>query len=316
MHQLQRDIAKLLEVQEKERELLKLEAEKAALPEELEGAKAAVTRAQEEVHRLKGELKALQAKKKEFELESSEKLEAVAKYQKQQFDVKTNVEYQALQKEIVNRQVENSRIEDRILEVMLEIEEHEGRIRSGEELVKAKGVELVAEEKKVAEEGAKVAARMTAVGAERDVLLPAIDAAVLRRYQRIFKNKKDTAVVPLTDYVCGGCHMHLPPQIAHLVRKGDELVICESCSRILYWAEGLVEKEPASKSPGTEPAEEQAEVVPAVGEPEKAPAPVEMKTEPMPADIPTTPAPEGAEVQPSAENSAQDPAVESSVEQK
>jgi predicted nucleic acid-binding Zn-ribbon protein len=253
MHQLQRDIARLLEVQEKERELLKLEEEKAALPEALEGAKAAITRAEEEVHRLKGELKALQVKKKDFELDSSEKLEAVAKYQKQQFDVKTNVEYQALQKEIVNRQVENSRIEDRILEVMLEIEEHESRVRSGEELVKAKGVELAAEGKKVAEEGAKVAARMAAVGAERDALLPAIDEAVLRKYQRIFKNKKDTAIVPLTDYVCGGCHMHLPPQITHLVRKGDELVICESCSRILYWAEGLLEKEPATKSAGAEP---------------------------------------------------------------
>jgi uncharacterized protein len=256
MHQLQRDIARLLEVQKKERELLELEAEKAALPEELAGAKAAVARAEEDVHRLKGESKALQAKKKDFELESSEKLEAIAKYQKQQFDVKTNVEYQALQKEIVNRQVENSRIEDRILEVMLEIEEHESRIRSSEELVRAKGVELVAEEKKVAEEGAKVAARIAVVGAERDALLPAIDEAVLRKYQRIFKNKKDTAIVTLTDYVCGGCHMHLPPQIAHLVRKGDELVICESCSRILYWAEGLVEKEPKPESAEKEPAAE------------------------------------------------------------
>jgi len=272
MHQLQRDIARLLEVQEKERELLKLEEEKAALPEALEGAKTAITRAEEEVHRLKGELKAVQAKKKEFELESSEKLEAVAKYQKQQFDIKTNVEYQALQKEIVNRQVENSRIEDRILEVMLEIEEHEGRIRSGEELVKAKGIELGAEEKKVAEEGAKVAARMAVVGAERDALLPAIDEAMIRKYQRIFKNKKDTAIVPLTDYVCGGCHMHLPPQIAHLVRKGDELVICENCSRILYWADGLVEKEPA--------VEVLAEKEPATASVEKEPAAESMGTEP------------------------------------
>jgi len=272
MHQLQRDIARLLEVQEKERELLKLEEEKAALPEALEGAKTAITRAEEEVHRLKGELKAVQAKKKEFELESSEKLEAVAKYQKQQFDIKTNVEYQALQKEIVNRQVENSRIEDRILEVMLEIEEHEGRIRSGEELVKAKGIELGAEEKKVAEEGAKVAARMAVVGAERDALMPAIDEAMIRKYQRIFKNKKDTAIVPLTDYVCGGCHMHLPPQIAHLVRKGDELVICENCSRILYWADGLVEKEPA--------VEVLAEKEPATASVEKEPAAESMGTEP------------------------------------
>lgn len=263
MHQLQRDIARLLDVQEKERKLLALAEEKAALPEALQAARAAITKADEEVGRLRGELKALQVKKKDLELESSEKLEAVAKYQKQQFEVKTNAEYQALQKEIVNRQVENSRIEDKTLEVMLEIEEHEKKIKAGEEVVKAKGADLAAQEKKVAEEGARVEARIASLKAERDALLPGIDAAVLRRYQRIFRNKQDTAVVPLTGYVCGGCHIHLPPQVAHLVRKGDELVICESCSRILYWAEGLIEKEPAAKVPTLE-------TMPAAPEPGKA----------------------------------------------
>ena len=253
MHQLQRDIARLLVVQERERELMALEKEKAALPEALEGAKAAVKEAEGEVERRKGELKALQMKKKELELESSAKLEAVAKYQKQQFDVKTNAEYQALQKEIVNRQIENSRIEDRILETMLEIEEREGTIRAGEEDVKARGHDLAAQERNTAEKGTRIETRIAALKAERDALLPGIDEAVLRRYQRIFRNKRDMAVVPLAGYVCGGCHMHLPPQIAHLVRKGDELVICESCSRILYWAEGLVDKEPAA-GPSPEPA--------------------------------------------------------------
>lgn len=263
MHQLQRDIARLLDVQKKERELLALAEEKAALPPALQAASVAITRAEEEVGRLRGELKALQVKKKDLELESSEKLEAVAKYQKQQFEVKTNAEYQALQKEIVNRQVENSRIEDKTLEVMLEIEEHEKKVKAGEEVVKAKGADLAAQEKKVAEEGARVEARIASLKAERDALLPGIDAAVLRRYQRIFRNKQDTAVVPLTGYVCGGCHIHLPPQVAHLVRKGDELVICESCSRILYWAEGLIEKEPDAKVSALE-------AMPAAPEPGKA----------------------------------------------
>lgn len=245
MHKIQRDIARLLKIQEKERELLGLDERRAALPKELEGARAAVREAEEDVRRIREELKALHLKKKDFELESGEKNEAIARYQKQQFEVKTNVEYQALQKEIVNRRVENSRIEDRILELMLEIEAHEGRVREGEGVVKAKGAELAEEEKRVEAELARIAARGAAVAAERDALLPAVDEAVLRRYQRIFKNKRGTAVVPLTDYICGGCHMQLPQQITHLVRKGDELVICENCSRILYWPEGLMEKEPA-----------------------------------------------------------------------
>jgi hypothetical protein len=38
------------------------------------------------------------------------------------------------------------------------------------------------------------------------------------------------------------------------VRKTDELVICESCSRILYWPEGLEKKEEAAEPVSSETA--------------------------------------------------------------
>ena len=31
------------------------------------------------------------------------------------------------------------------------------------------------------------------------------------------------------------CHVALRPQFSHVLRKSEEIVICESCSRILYY---------------------------------------------------------------------------------
>lgn len=239
MQHLQQDIARLLEVQERESRLLALEQEMARLPRALDETRARITGFSEEFETIRGEIRELQVKKKELDLESEEKLEAVAKYQKQQYEVKSNVEYQALQKEIAGCKAENSRIEDRILEVMEEIDGRERLIKEKETALAQKRHALAAEEKTVAEESAKLEQKIAALSLERDALLPGISPQILRKYQRIFKNKRDSAIVPLVDYTCGGCHMQLPPQIANNVRKLNELVVCESCSRILYWAEGI-----------------------------------------------------------------------------
>ena len=44
-------------------------------------------------------------------------------------------------------------------------------------------------------------------------------------------------VVPLEHRVCSGCHIVLTAQDENLVRKGERLVFCEHCSRILYLPE-------------------------------------------------------------------------------
>ena len=255
MDQIQQDIIRLLVIQEKEKRLLDLDEEKERLPRMLSELRERIADGEEDIKEIKGGGKELQVKKKEFEIESESMMEAVAKYEKQQFEVKTNVEYQALQKEIADHKIENSSIEDRILEVMEKIEEKEQLAKRCEEALAQERAKLAAEEARVAGEVAKLDAQIAELKGERDKLLPGVSQTILRKYQRIFANKRDTAIVPLINYVCGGCHMRLPPQIANNVRKTNELVICETCSRILYWPDGLEKKEDAAVPVPSEAAE-------------------------------------------------------------
>ena len=70
---------------------------------------------------------------------------------------------------------------------------------------------------------------------ERDALAKLQIAKLLQIYERLLRNKKDRVIVPIENRTCSGCHIALTAQHENLVRKGENLVFCEHCSRIHYW---------------------------------------------------------------------------------
>ena len=66
------------------------------------------------------------------------------------------------------------------------------------------------------------------------ITLPAQLAAV---YDRLTRRSRDgIAVAEVVNGSCAACNMSLRPQMAVEVRKGDKILTCENCSRILYVA--------------------------------------------------------------------------------
>lgn len=72
----------------------------------------------------------------------------------------------------------------------------------------------------------------TARRAEVFATLPTTLAEV---YNRLAQRSRDgIAVAEVVNGACSACHMSLRPQVMLEVKKGEEIIICESCSRILY----------------------------------------------------------------------------------
>jgi uncharacterized protein len=71
------------------------------------------------------------------------------------------------------------------------------------------------------------------------VTLPATLASV---YNRLAVRSRDgIAVAEVVNSSCSACYMQLRPQVMVNVKKGDEIILCESCSRILYFPQKGVE---------------------------------------------------------------------------
>ena len=57
------------------------------------------------------------------------------------------------------------------------------------------------------------------------------------RYDRIFANRGDSAVVELNGTVCRGCHMKVTPSCVTDAKIEKSLVPCSNCGRFVYYAE-------------------------------------------------------------------------------
>lgn len=77
--------------------------------------------------------------------------------------------------------------------------------------------------------------RQQKFAAEREVIVREVDAASLVQYDRIRTRYPINPVVPLDETnSCTGCFMRLGPQVVVQVGRGDSLVKCAGCGRIVY----------------------------------------------------------------------------------
>jgi hypothetical protein len=71
--------------------------------------------------------------------------------------------------------------------------------------------------------------------AERDAAAKVLPAQLYRRYDMI-RSKRGTALAQTSDGTCKACHMSLPPQLFHRLRREPVIEQCPSCQRLIYFA--------------------------------------------------------------------------------
>jgi len=167
-------------------------------------------------------------------LEFKEKLE---KYKKQQYEVRSNKEYDALTKEIdfatesiktLQKQFET--LESAMTAAKAEIETLTKQLEEQQAILNERKAEL-AEVSKANED------EELGLKHQREKIVVRLKADTLSRYDRIRKARNGKAVVPVKRNSCGGCHNRIPPQRLLEIRTQDKIFMCEHCGRILISAE-------------------------------------------------------------------------------
>jgi hypothetical protein len=184
---------------------------------------------------LKKELGELQLKRRQIEKDIETLAAEERKFQGQLPLVKKNEEYTALLHEIAGARQKRS---DRETDLLVLMDEEERRAREKPALEKA----LAALEAEAAtrlqtlgveEQGERD--RVAGLEAERATLTAKLPAGTRNRYERIRTSKDGRAVVPIQKGACGGCYRGQPPQMLQEARRGDRLLVCDGCGRLLIW---------------------------------------------------------------------------------
>jgi len=188
----------------------------------------------EDIESLSNEIKDEQLKKHKNELhlaELSQKLEDTAR---KSGEVKTEREMKSLQleEEIAKEQVTFANEEIARLEKI---------IQNKEEQIEAAKESLVELESNLEAVKAEVDSKLEVINKERqevfvakEKLLSNINQKGLSFYQKIRRWAKNTTVVPVEDQACMGCHMLISDKIYADVIKGEDIITCPHCGRILH----------------------------------------------------------------------------------
>ncbi|HEY7282714.1 MAG TPA: C4-type zinc ribbon domain-containing protein [Actinomycetota bacterium] len=141
-------------------------------------------------------------------------------------------ELESIQHEVASLRDRRRRVDDELLDRMVEREDLETKIGAGEaELREAR--DRLAEVRGAAgnelEDIEKALAERTG---ERGALLPEFDDELLSTYEDLRRSKRGVGAAALIDGVCQGCHQKL--SAAELARlKQADVKRCEYCNRIL-----------------------------------------------------------------------------------
>jgi predicted nucleic acid-binding Zn-ribbon protein len=118
---------------------------------------------------------------------------------------------------------------------MLEADDLTAALKRAELELASEETLVDAERRAISAELAELKQSLERVAGARGELVTAIDAKLLTLFELVSKRRNGVAVAEARDGICTICHVRLRPQVFNTIRRNEEIVQCDSCSRILFF---------------------------------------------------------------------------------
>lgn len=197
--------------------------------EELLSARSKLAEEEQSLRKSRGKLRDL-----ELDLEEISSKIASAQGMLYGGEITSPKELASLEQEIEYLKRRLSEVEDTTLETMAEVEGRESGLKVEEEHLQRMGQEWKAIQEDLRQQAQELRSRLMSLEGERKETLLAVSEQDLIVYEDLRRLKGGQAVALLDSGICQGCRVALPTSLVQKVRRGQDLVSCGSCQRILY----------------------------------------------------------------------------------
>jgi predicted nucleic acid-binding Zn-ribbon protein len=238
-----KQIQQLTVLQKVDDEILTLEAELEAAPRELAQAEERVGALRDRQGQIQEKIELLGAQQTRLEQEIDDDTMKVRKSKNKLMMVGNTREYHAMMREMDS------------LEKLNRMREEE-KVALAEELavqrqaLDALGQDIATQESEVTKMRSGLDARLEEGGKQLEKLTKqrqgagkAVPRPILGRYELIRSRLANPVIVSVTAGVCSGCNITIPPQIYNDLQKGQQIISCPNCQRLMYWTEHVKDEE-------------------------------------------------------------------------
>ncbi len=200
---------------------------------ELNGIEQGLVAAREEAAELDSRIAQVEQEKTEQEGLLATEQENIRRSESHMKEIKTNKEFQAIGREIAAARKQAAELEEQILQKVGQIEQLRGESTG-------RSASLAELEQNTAQRSGEKLAEISAIQqdidadlARREEITKHLPASLLKRYTLLREQRRGQALAIARDGYCLGCNMNLPPQLYNSLFRGDEMISCPHCQRVL-----------------------------------------------------------------------------------
>lgn len=227
----------LVRLQVVDKVLFDLQAERDAIPGRLAEIGLEEERLDANLAKAQTELDEVSKRRKEMETENENIRTRLRRAENRLMGSKSQKEYRAANAEIDEGKDALKSNDD----VLVDLMERQEALETQKNRAEGELEEFQATAK---EERTKLESRAKATDKEikrltkdRTGLCDGIESRLMDQYNFIRPRRQGLALAGVSQGTCLICRMQLPPQQFNELQRGDKLMSCPSCSRIIYWAD-------------------------------------------------------------------------------
>lgn len=237
------DVAQLLEIQEMDQEAHTLQEQLNQYPAIWDEMKKELRRKTVAVETLRNAEEERRKERVRIEQDLRLSSDKLKQYQAQQMMVKTGKELNAIGAQIETLKKTIARLEERGIALLEEDGQSADKIAKAEEELAEVKERARKERDRIRDQVAAKKERLTAVKADRDRAVTKVSEGSMKCYERVRARHPVNPVVSVRNGSCAGCNFQVLPHRLVEVHKGDQIIYCDNCGRILSEDESFSENE-------------------------------------------------------------------------
>ena len=246
---MKEQIRRLVQLQKIAFEIAEVESLRRRGPEQIEALEREFQEKRAEIGAAKVRHEQLVEARKTLEAEITSLSERLDSAQQKLMQVTNQQQYSAALNEIDSNRAHLTTLREKSQEYTAEIDELEAPAAEAEESIAAERSTVDAERLRIEGEIAHVDERLAELARAREEIVAELPKPSVGRFDQIRRARGGVAMAAIAGGACSACQMRIRPQVINLLRRGDDLIACDSCRRILYIPN---EDEPALTPPEVE----------------------------------------------------------------
>ncbi|HWO01942.1 MAG TPA: C4-type zinc ribbon domain-containing protein [Blastocatellia bacterium] len=230
------ELSQLIELQELDIEIQRVSDRLLRIPGERDQTENEFNRQAAEFLDLKSKYQQAIENRNQLEADLATTQRNHEKFEQDKTRVTNEREYTAVLREIDSARKHITSLETEILKQMEEAERLEDELKLKTPDVERMRAEVDQSLAALDKEHQETIRLIDASKARRKNLGEAIPPDLFSTYDRMVRTRRGQALSAVNnDGICAACRMKVRPKVFSDVRRGDRLIICENCGRILYF---------------------------------------------------------------------------------